>query len=103
MHFEGVGVKRLLFGWYTTEALTQLARDILEPIRAGSTNGELLDTLECYLDTESSLTDTAAALGIHRNTVTRRLRRIEELIGVSLHHPDERLALQLACRLSHRE
>jgi DNA-binding PucR family transcriptional regulator len=33
-----------------------------------------------------------------RNTRAQRIRRAEQLLGVSLSLPDERLTLQLACR-----
>jgi len=55
-------------------------------------------TLGAYLDSESSLAATAAVLGVHRNTVAQRVARIERLLGVSLSDPEQRLALQLACR-----
>ena len=45
---------------------------------------------------DGSLTKTAAALGIHRNTLTYRLRQIAQLLG---HDPDDprlRLAIHLA-------
>ena len=50
------------------------------------------------LDAESSLAETAAVLGIHRNTVSARITKIQQLLGVDLTNPNERLALHLACR-----
>jgi DNA-binding PucR family transcriptional regulator len=41
---------------------------------------------------------TAQKLHLHRNAVTNRLRSITELLDVDLDDPDQRLALQLACR-----
>jgi DNA-binding PucR family transcriptional regulator len=41
---------------------------------------------------------TAERLHLHRNAVTNRLRSITELLDVDLEDPDQRLALQLACR-----
>ncbi|HEX9624556.1 MAG TPA: helix-turn-helix domain-containing protein [Streptosporangiaceae bacterium] len=35
---------------------------------------------------------------LQRNAVTNRLRSITELLDVDLDDPDQRLALQLACR-----
>jgi DNA-binding PucR family transcriptional regulator len=69
---------------------------MLEPLR--DQPGDLLRTLTAYLDAESSLTETAAVLGVHRNTVAARVARAQELLGVELTDPDERLALHLACR-----
>ncbi|MER5394466.1 helix-turn-helix domain-containing protein [Saccharopolyspora sp. NPDC002686] len=54
--------------------------------------------MAAYLDAESSIAETAAVLGVHRNTVAARIERIERLLAVDLHHRDERLALHLACR-----
>jgi DNA-binding PucR family transcriptional regulator len=44
---------------------------------------------------------TATGLGIHRNTVLYRLKRIEELAGVDLADGDVRFFIQLALR-AHR-
>jgi DNA-binding PucR family transcriptional regulator len=41
----------------------------------------------------------ASALGVHRNTVTYRVRRIEELAGWDLRDPELRLALAVAVRI----
>src|SRR4029079_1641100 len=41
----------------------------------------------------------AAALGVHRNTVTYRLRRIEAATGWQLADPELRLPLAIAVRL----
>ena len=61
-------------------------------------SGELVATLSAYLDAESSVSDTVAVLGVHRNTVSARVSRAVELLGVDLADPDERMAIQLACR-----
>jgi len=59
---------------------------------------ELLRTLRVYLDQQSSLVDTAAVLGVHRNTVAGRITRLQELVSVDLGTPDGRLAALLAVR-----
>ena len=38
-------------------------------------------------------------LGLHRNTVANRMRRIAGLLGVALDDAETRLSLQLACRM----
>jgi DNA-binding PucR family transcriptional regulator len=40
----------------------------------------------------------AERLHLHRNAVGYRIRQIRERLNVDLHDPDQRLALQLACR-----
>ncbi|MDR2566732.1 MAG: PucR family transcriptional regulator [Bifidobacteriaceae bacterium] len=46
-----------------------------------------LETLGAVLEADGALGQAAAALGVHRHTVRRRLERIEELAGVSLKDP----------------
>ncbi|GAB2778322.1 PucR family transcriptional regulator [Amycolatopsis magusensis] len=98
---EGVGheVKRLLAGSYAPGVQHELARRLLRPLTRTDAGGQLIATLACYLDNESSATPTAAALGVHRNTVLQRLDRIRSLLAVDLADPDERLAVHLAVRL----
>jgi DNA-binding PucR family transcriptional regulator len=55
-------------------------------------------TLGAYLDNYGSLTRTAEALHLHRNSVAYRIKRIFELLDADPDEPDERLILQLACR-----
>mgnify|MGYP002372597275 FL=1 len=69
---------------------------MLAPLREGG--GELLTTLSAYLDHESGIAATATALGLHRNTVMVRIRRVQELLGIDMTDPEARLALHLACR-----
>jgi sugar diacid utilization regulator len=54
----------------------------------------LLRTLEVYCETFATIR-TAERLGIHRNTVLHRLRRIEEITATDLEDSPTRLILQL--------
>ena len=78
----------------------RLAAAILEPLLASrpDVRREHLATLGAYLD-RGGVGEAATALGIHRNTASYRLRRIETLTGWDLADPDLRLALLLALRL----
>ncbi|TQM13453.1 PucR family transcriptional regulator [Pseudonocardia kunmingensis] len=96
VHVDRLGLGQLLLAWTRTDTFLPAARSMLEPLR--DQPGDLLRTLTAYLDAESSLTETAAVLGVHRNTVAARVARAQELLGVVLADPDERLALHLACR-----
>jgi hypothetical protein len=57
---------------------------------------ELVRTARAYLDEAGSAQRTAAALGIHRQTLYHRLERIEQLSGLSLASGRDRLELHLA-------
>jgi PucR family transcriptional regulator, purine catabolism regulatory protein len=98
VHIDELGMLRLLSIASGTPEFAEQATRLLEPL-ATADDGQLLRTLAVYLDLESSASSTAARLGVHRNTVAQRISRAEQLLGVNLVHPDERLAIQLACRV----
>ncbi len=83
---------------------TDLARDLLEPILRGrpALVSARLATLRAILD-RPGLAEAAAALGVHRNTIAYRVRRIEALGGWDLRDPELRLALGVAVRIVQRE
>ena len=97
---DAVGIKRMLMEWYASDSARTSVRDQLAPLeQLGPARGETaIRTLAAYLDQQGSIVRTAEALHLHRNAVTYRLRRITDLLGVDLDDPDQRLALQLACR-----
>ena len=76
------------------------ARQLLEPLLRGrpDVRDEHLATLRAVLD-QPGIAEAAAALGVHRNTVAYRVRRIEGLTGWRLGDPDIRLPLAIALRL----
>jgi hypothetical protein len=78
----------------------QLARELLAPALGGrpDTVDARLRTLRAVLD-HGSPTAAAAALGVHRNTVAYRMRRLEVLGGWDLSDPELRLALSTAIRI----
>jgi sugar diacid utilization regulator len=97
VHIDRLGLAQLLVAWASTETFAPTATRLLRPLE--SQPGELVATLSAYLDAGGSSADTAAILGVHRNTVAARLHRIEELLTIDLNNPDDRLALHLACRV----
>jgi sugar diacid utilization regulator len=63
-----------------------------------SEGSELVPTLEHYLDCGRSTQRTASAMGIHRNTVLYRIKRMEDLVQVDLNDGDVCFFVQLALR-----
>jgi hypothetical protein len=76
------------------------ARALLAPLLRGrpDVRRERLATLRAVLD-QPGLAEAAVSLGVHRNTVAYRVRRIEEATGWRLADPELRLPLALALRL----
>jgi purine catabolism regulator len=93
-------IYRLLGGLHNLPDGERLSRALLEPLLAGRADvrREHLATLRALLD-HGGVNEAAAALGVHRNTVAYRLRRIEELTGWRLSDPEIRLPLAVALRL----
>jgi hypothetical protein len=57
-------------------------------------------TLLAYFDADSDIAAAARSLNVHPNTCRYRLARAEEISGITLANPDERLLLWLQLRLS---
>jgi purine catabolism regulator len=76
------------------------ARELLRPLLESrpDVRREHLATLRALLD-RGGVNEAAAALGVHRNTVAYRARRIEALTGWRLSDPELRLPLAMAVRL----
>ena len=78
-------------------ASTDAARSALAPLLEADRDGTLLHTLVSTLDHSERLTEVAADLGVHRNTVAARLERIRAL-GIDPMDPRQRLAIHIAAR-----
>jgi len=98
--YDAVGVRRMLMEWYASDTARASVRDQLAPLeKLGPARAETaIRTLAAYLDEQGSIVRTAQKLHLHRNAVANRLRGITELLEMDLDDPDQRLALQLACR-----
>lgn len=57
-------------------------------------NGELVDTLECFLNNKQSLKQTSNKLFVHYRTVSYRLEKIKEISSMDFDNPAEILAVR---------
>jgi hypothetical protein len=82
-------------------AKAAVVREVLGPILhlPGSAGQRLLATLDALHWNEGSAKAAGRSLGIHVKTVHNRVRRIEELTGLCLDHPPDRLRLDVALYL----
>ncbi len=99
--FSELGLDRLLYADDPQAEACRLAGDMLGPLLAEPEKyGELLTTLSCYFRCMGNLKRVSEALHTHYNTVSYRLRQVQELTGRDLHDPDDRFLLELALRIS---
>ncbi|MCP2254642.1 PucR C-terminal helix-turn-helix domain-containing protein [Prauserella aidingensis] len=91
------GVEDGLAGVVSHEAAAEFARRLLAPLRDRGA-GSLLDTLHTWLACHGGWDRTAAALGVHRNSVRHRIRQAERALGLDLTDPDVRMRLWFALR-----
>src|SRR5262249_6991759 len=70
----------------------ELASSVLAPLRelSASTQAKLTHTLRTWLDQQGRIEATAAALGVHPQTVRYRIGQLRELFGSMLDTPDGR-------------
>jgi purine catabolism regulator len=78
---------------------TQQLSGALDELRTPTgDHGELTETLQVFLSQHGAHRSSATQLGIHRQTLVARIRRIEELTGLSMESADDRAAAWLALR-----
>ena len=94
------GVTDLLHDLRDAPELDAFVDEQLGPLLAGGSarHRVLLETLEAYLAAGGRKAQAARALHLERQSLYLRLRRIEELLGVSLDDEDAVLGLHLAVR-----
>ena len=89
-----------LFASLPKEDLQRFYRKVLGPLLDADRAGDvLLRTLSTYLASGCSHKATSTRLGIHRNTLTLRLRQIERLMGANLQDPTQLANLTVALQI----
>lgn len=99
--FDRLGILRLL---YSGDPHREVGRFVEETLQGLLTQPEphrqeLLETLACYFKNLGNQRRMAQDLYLHYNTVAYRLKRIQELTGRTLRHPEDRMQLELALYL----
>ncbi|KAA0942663.1 helix-turn-helix domain-containing protein [Streptomyces apricus] len=92
-HWSSIGPYRLL----TTMPPTASDDPAVRPLLAAA-HRELAHTAEVFLDCAGQAGRTAAALGIHRQTLYYRLSRVEQLTGLDLADGESRLLLHMTLK-----
>lgn len=97
---DDIGALRLLYQLRDSNELRQFVTQALGSLENQDQRGTLRDTLRAFLESGGSQVDASTRLGIHRNTLAYRLRRIGELVGRDVGDPASWLTLHLALSAS---
>ncbi|MEV5612182.1 helix-turn-helix domain-containing protein [Streptomyces sp. NPDC052225] len=93
--WSAIGPYRLLTALPAEAAHDPAVAPLLAPAHR-----QLARTAEVFLDCAGQAGRTAAALGIHRQTLYYRLSRVEQLTGLDLDEGEDRLLLHMALKAS---
>ena len=98
--FADLGTYRLLLSMTDPDALRAFADSMLGPLDAYDRdhNGELLSSLQAFLQHNARWETAAAELFVHRHTLRYRMRKVEELTGRDLSSSFDRMEFWLALR-----
>jgi hypothetical protein len=97
LRFDDAWFDRFLLGAVSAE---ELAEVVLAPIAdlSPSRRAAVLETLEAYLDSGSSVAAVADALHLHRQSVNYRMHNVRKLFAERMRSPHGRLALHIAVK-----
>ena len=98
--YKDLGSFQLLLSLQDEEALRLFCDSILGPIEAseGPYGGELMRSLEAFIEENGQWERAAKRLYCHRHTLRYRIRRVEELTGRNLSTARDRIEFWLALR-----
>jgi len=98
--YKELGSFQLLLSLQDDEALRLFCDSILGPIEAGEGHygGELMRSLEAFIEENGQWERAAKRLYCHRHTLRYRIRRVEELTGRDLSNARDRIEFWLALR-----
>ena len=98
--YKDLGSFQLLLSLQEDEALRLFCDSILGPIEAseGHYGGELMRSLEAFIEENGQWERAARRLYCHRHTLRYRIRRVEELTGRNLSSARDRIEFWLALR-----
>jgi purine catabolism regulator len=92
----GLGSAHVLLQLVAPDGLTTFADAVLGPVETAANGAALLGSLRAFLASGAQVEQSSVAANVHRHTMRRHLRRIEELTGRNLDDARDRTELWLA-------
>ncbi|MCL5942483.1 MAG: PucR family transcriptional regulator ligand-binding domain-containing protein [Actinobacteria bacterium] len=98
--FDQIHPQNRLLEGQSDETLAAIYEETLGPLLEYDAihRARLVHTLQVYMGEDRSIARAAHALYMHRNTLTKRLARIEQLLGRSLSATDDLVAIDLGLK-----
>ncbi len=100
-HIDNLGVGKLL-----AEIREESQQEFMEKTIYSTKNNKkkkinetLLETLQAFFDNNLSISKTAQAIYVHRNTLLYRLRRVKEITGLDPKKFDDAVQLRVALKM----
>jgi len=96
--FEELGMVELLLAVRDRNLLDRLVTNTLGPLlhHDKAHPPVLVETLEAWIQSNGNLVAAAECLGVHRNTLSHRMRQISTLTGLDLNNAHHRLNISVA-------
>jgi sugar diacid utilization regulator len=99
MNYDEIGINRLFIN-HPNEELNAFINEVFLPLQSENDKSLMLEeTLLVYMEHDRAPGKTSQLLHIHVNTLYKRLKKIEEILRISLTDTEDILKLQLACYL----
>lgn len=101
VHYSELGLYKLLMAVENIDLLQEFYRKTIgvleEYDKANKTN--YMETLEIFLQNNCSTGETAEKMFVHRNTISYKIHKIEELLDCNMNELDTKVNLYVSCML----
>lgn len=97
--YGDIGVYSLIFSIENKNILSDYYKQVLGSIIDNTQKNKEISSiriLDMYLNENCNLSVAASKLGLHRNTLTYRIKKIEQLLKCDLHNFDDCLKIKMA-------
>lgn len=91
----------LICSLWSDELMERIYTNVIEQLEEYDQehNHQLLETLEMLVKYNFNINDVAQIMQTHRNTIYRRIERINEIVGEFLNNSDKKIILQIAVKM----